>query len=125
MKSRLYNGGKWTGARFRAFIISVLRAGMKRWPPMWDTKEHAKVGRKINKRTGRLAEHYRCAACNDFFVARDVQVDHIDPVVAPETGFVNWLTYILRLYCEEDNLQVLCKECHKEKTNRERKERAK
>jgi len=29
------------------------------------------------------------------------------------------------LYCEADNLQVLCKPCHKQKTAEERKERKK
>jgi len=54
-----------------------------------------------------------------------VQIDHTDPVVDPATGFVNWDTYFDRLYCEVENLQVLCKPCHKDKTNVERKERKK
>ena len=125
MSNRKYNDGEWTEARFRAFIISALRAYMKRFPPKWKALEHAKVGRKINKRSGRLAEHYLCASCGGFFSARDVQVDHIDPVVNPEVGFEDWWTYMNRLYCEAENLQVLCKPCHKEKTNAERKERMK
>ena len=125
MSNRKYNDGEWTEARFRAFIISALRAYMKRFPPKWKALKAAMVGKKINKRTGRLAEHYLCASCGDFFVARDVQVDHIDPVVSPEEGFQDWWTYFNRLYCEADNLQVLCKQCHKEKTNAERKERMK
>ena len=125
MSNRKYNDGEWTEARFRAFIISALRAHMKRFPPKWKALKAAMVGKKINKRTGRLAEHYLCASCGGFFVARDVQVDHIDPVVSPEEGFQDWWTYFNRLYCEADNLQVLCKQCHKEKTNAERKERMK
>ena len=125
MSNRKYNDGEWTEARFRAFIISALRAYMKRFPPKWKALKAAMVGKKINKRTGRLAEHYLCASCGGFFVARDVQVDHIDPVVSPEEGFQDWWTYFNRLYCEADNLQVLCKQCHKEKTNAERKERMK
>ena len=125
MSNRKYNDGEWTEARFRAFIISALRAYMKRFPPKWKALKAAMVGKKINKRTGRLAEHYLCASCGNFFVARDVQVDHIDPVVSPEEGFQDWWTYFNRLYCEADNLQVLCKQCHKDKTNAERKERVK
>ena len=125
MSNRKYNDGEWTEARFRAFIISALRAHMKRLPPKWKALKAAMVGRKVNKRTGRLAEHYLCASCGNFFVARDVQVDHIDPVVSPEEGFQDWWTYFNRLYCEADNLQVLCKQCHKDKTNAERKERMK
>ena len=125
MSNRKYNDGEWTEARFRAFIISALRAHMKRFPPKWKALKAAMVGKRINKRTGRQAEHYLCASCGDFFVARDVQVDHIDPVVSPEEGFQDWWTYFNRLYCEADNLQVLCKQCHKDKTNAERKERMK
>ena len=125
MKNRKYNDGEWTEARFRAFIISALRAYMKRFPPKWKALKSATVGRLINKRSGRLAEHYRCASCDSFFVARDVQVDHIEPVVSPQEGFQDWWTYINRLYCEADNLQVLCKPCHKQKTAEERKERKK
>lgn len=125
MSNRKYNDGEWTEARFRAFIISALRAYMKRFPPKWKALKAAMVGKKVNKRSGRLAEHYLCASCGGFFVARDVQVDHIDPVVSPEEGFQDWWTYMNRLYCEAENLQVLCKPCHKVKTNLERKERAK
>ena len=125
MSNRKYNDGEWTEARFRAFVISALRSYMKRFPPKWKALKAASLGRLINKRSGRLAEHYRCAECLEPFVARDVQVDHINPVVDPAKGFEDWPTYMERLYCEADNLQVLCKPCHKEKTNAERKERKK
>ena len=125
MSLRKYNGGEWTEARFRAFIISALRAYMKRFPPKWKALKAASIGRVINKRSGRLAEHYKCASCDSFFVARDVQVDHIEPVVSPQEGFQDWWTYMNRLYCEAENLQVLCKPCHKQKTAEERKERVK
>jgi hypothetical protein len=83
------------------------------------------VGRTINKETGKLAQHYKCADCKGNFPAASVVVDHIDPVVDTMTGFVDWDTYIERMYCEADGLQVLCKPCHKEKTALERKERKK
>jgi len=125
MNNRKYNDGEWTEARFRAFIISALRAYMKRFPPKWKALKDAAIGKRVNKRSGRLAEHYLCAGCGEFFIARDVQVDHIEPVVDPATGFEDWWTYMNRLYCEADNLQVLCKPCHKVKTAEERKERKK
>ena len=125
MSLRKYNDGEWTEARFRAFIISALRAYMKRFPPKWKALKAASIGRAINRRSGRLAEHYECASCAEHFVARDVQVDHIEPVVSPQEGFQDWWTYMNRLYCEAENLQVLCKPCHKGKTAEERKERVK
>jgi hypothetical protein len=49
-----------------------------------------------------------------------VQVDHINPVVDPAKGFINWDIYIDRIFCEVDKLQVLCRSCHKEKTAEEK-----
>ena len=51
-------------------------------------------------------------------------VDHILPVVCPNVGFVDWNTIIERLFCEEDGFQLLCHECHMEKTSFERKKRS-
>lgn len=96
---------------------------MRRWPQKYEALKKAGVGKKTNKRTGRQAEHFKCAECKEFFIARDVQIDHKDPVVDVYAGFIDWDTYIDRLYCEANNLQVLCKPCHKAKTAQERKER--
>ncbi len=69
--------------------------------------------------------HYKCAKCKKHFVAADVQVDHIFPVVDPKTGFVSWDLFIDRIFCEIENLQVMCKPCHKVKTEEEKLERKK
>ena len=98
---------------------------MRRWPPKYEALKLAGVGKKENKRSGRQAEHYECASCNNHFIAKDVQVDHIEPVVDPKEGFVGWEVYFDRLFCEAENLQVLCTPCHKVKTAEERKARKK
>jgi len=113
------NDGEWTEGRYRSFITSTLRGGMRRWPPKWKALKKAELGRKTNKKTGKLAMHYLCGMCNEEHTAKDVQVDHIQPVVDPATGFVSWDLYIDRLFCEKDNLQVLCTKCHKLKTKEE------
>jgi hypothetical protein len=97
-----------------------LRAGSRKWPPKYETLNTAKTEKKINKATGRLAQHYRCNACQEEYTSKDVQVDHIEPVIDPKKGFISWDAFIEALYCESDNLQVLCKVCHKEKTKEER-----
>ena len=114
------NGGKWTEARYRSFVISTLRAGSRKWPPKYETLNAAKTEKKVNKATGRLAQHYLCAMCEQEYTQKDVQVDHIKPVVDPKKGFVSWDTYIDRMFCEGKNLQVLCKICHAEKTKLEK-----
>jgi hypothetical protein len=117
-----YNGGTWTTARFNGFVKSTLRSGSQRWPPKYKALGQAKQGKRINPATGRLAEHYRCAACKGDFPAKNIQVDHISPVIDPNTGFTTWDDVIKRMFCEEDNFQILCRECHKEKTNSEKQQ---
>ena len=115
---RTHNGNSWTDARFRSFIVSILRAGTRRWGPKYDALKEAATEKKINKKTKRLAQHYKCNACKKDFPRTGVEVDHILPVVEGE--FVDWNTYIERLFCEGENLQVLCVPCHKKKTLKEK-----
>ena len=119
------NGGEWTEARFRSFVTSALRAASRRWPPKYKALKEAFVGRKVNAKTGKMAMHYKCHSCRKHFVAADVQVDHIEPVVDPTKGFKTWDIFIGRIFCEIENLQTLCKPCHKIKTDQEKQERKK
>jgi 5-methylcytosine-specific restriction endonuclease McrA len=108
----------WSKARKHSYIVSVLRAGTRRWPEKYETLNEAKTEKKINKKTGRLAQHYACAACNKEFAATGVQVDHIQPVISKE-GFTTWDSFIENLFCSKENLQVLCTTCHDLKTKKE------
>lgn len=114
---------EWTEARYRTFVVSALRAALRRWPPKYKVLKAAAVERKINALTGKMAMHYKCAACEEHFPATGVQVDHIKPVVDPKKGFVSWDVYIERIYCDAKGLQVLCKPCHASKTKAERNAR--
>lgn len=51
-----------------------------------------------------------------------VYVDHIEPIV-PLTGWESWDSYIERMFCEKEGLQILCEECHDVKTRAEKKKR--
>jgi len=119
------NGNEWTEARFKSFVTSALRAASRRWPVKYLALKQALIGRKTNKKTGKLAQHFKCNACNEAFVAADVQVDHISPVVDPAKGFISWDIYVDRLFCEIDNMQVLCVPCHKLKSATEKLTRTK
>ena len=115
---------EWTLARKHSFIVAVLRSGTRRYPPKYETLNDAKTEKKINVNTGRLAQHYLCNECRDDFPAKNVQVDHINPVVSSQ-GFTTWDSFIANLYCEKNNLQVLCLECHAIKTQQEKTQRKK
>ena len=109
------NNKQWTEARFNSFIKSLLRKGTMRWGPINSTKKSAWVERG----------KYLCAGCKKVVPltvdkSKNVFVDHVEPVVDPLVGFKDWDTYINRMFCEESNLQVLCKACHDKKTKKER-----
>lgn len=116
-KEKTRNGGQWTEARFNGFITSILRSGSRRWAPKYSTLKDAYTKTKINKKSGRLAKHFRCAICAGEFTSTNVQVDHIIPI--GKGG--DWNSFIEALFCEKENLQVLCKPCHKDKTKSENK----
>ena len=57
-------------------------------------------------------------------MGKDVQVDHTVPVIDPVNGFETWDIFVERLFCDIGNLSVLCKPCHKIKTDEEKAIRA-
>tara|TARA_R110002012_G_scaffold23959_2_gene80821 strand:+ start:1164 stop:1487 length:324 start_codon:yes stop_codon:yes gene_type:complete len=95
----------------------------QKWAPKNQAKKKANVSRGL----------YLCAECKQHVPTsirvggvrkNNIFVDHIKPIVDPLVGFVSWDEFVDRLFCEEDNLQVLCKECHDVKTKEERALRA-
>mgnify|MGYP000429110550 FL=1 len=110
---------EWTLARKKAFIIAVLRNGSRRWPPKYETLNEAKTEKKVNENTGRIAQHFKCKKCKKDFPQKMVEVDHIKPIVGIH-GFTTWDAFIQALFCDKDNLQVLCKPCHLVKTKKEK-----
>jgi hypothetical protein len=71
------------------------------------------------KRSGKT--FYRCAITKKLFTIDQVKVDHIDPVVDPNVGWVDYNTYMSRLFCPVDQLQVISRKEHDKKTKREGK----
>jgi hypothetical protein len=121
MKAKHRNGGKWTEARYRSFVMSALRKAQ--WGVKYSAIRLAYDSVGINPATKRKRKLYRCASCNNNFPQDKVVADHISPVV-PVTGFDSWDNVIERMFCEAGGFQVLCKECHHEKSQKENKERA-
>ena len=112
-------GGRWTQAKYNSFIKSTLRGATKRWAPISDCLKAARKARGL----------YLCAECQELIPAtkpvdgkrkKNAIVDHIKPVINPETGFTTWDECIENMFCEQDNLQVLCLDCHTIKCNEER-----
>lgn len=121
MIKKTRNNGRWTESQFNSFIKGLLRRGSIRWGVRADVLNKAKRGKKVNKKTKRIAMHYECNICHKLFPLSNMDVDHIIPIIKDE--FTSWDDVINKMYCEEDNLQVICKDCHKEKTKSETEKR--
>lgn len=92
-----------------AFVYLVAAARkIWRWSP-----ERRKV-----KLAAKVGDKYRCAKCKKFF--EKVDVDHIEPVGKAPRSWDGWDEYYKKLFCSEQNLTVLCKVHHKEKSKQER-----
>lgn len=100
------------------YIINVLRRGTLKWPGR--TNALRKARKRFRNGVTKKGEtkwkfFWRCKKCLKWYRDEgDVEVDHIDPV-GPYKGDLH--EYALRMYCDEDNLQVLCITCHAKKTS--------
>lgn len=107
----------WTTARFWSFIRSALRNASNKYPPKYQAKNEAK--REYKGENKRQKYEYLCALCNQYFPAKDVEVDHIVPA-GKLSSYEDLPGFVERLFCSKDGLRVVCKPCHKSVTNKER-----
>lgn len=70
---------------------------------------------------------YICASCKKSFVKKNTQLDHKEPVIeiGKSSSDYTWYELVSRVFCDIDNLEVLCKNCHNKKSAKEAEERAK
>jgi hypothetical protein len=107
------NSGTMTESAFWSFIRSALRQKSRWWKPISECK--AKAKRKYSGPNKRQKFEYKCNKCNNWFPEKEVSVDHITCAGSLHAG-ADIKGFIDRLFCEIDNLQVLCKVCHDTKT---------
>ncbi|MCK5021533.1 MAG: hypothetical protein KAS32_31270 [Candidatus Peribacteraceae bacterium] len=72
--------------------------------------------------------HHPCNSCKKLFRPYQVEIDHVDEVgkfiiegKKTKTKYgdcrvINWQEWMDRVFCDLDNFQVLCVECHQKKT---------
>lgn len=90
------------------FVTQTLRRATFRWPFKNMAKSKMRVERGL----------YECQSCHGIFSPKDIELDHIIPVVDLKKGFTSWDDFIKRLFVKTDDFQVLCKNiCHTQKTN--------
>lgn len=123
-------------------IRSAIRRTFSRSPLVQEVIKKVRSEHDQFKKDGTLAKRkavrYKCANCGKLFMRKDIAVDHIDPVIPINESFISWDKFVDRLFCGENNLQVLCSytlkrkdefggetSCHYKKTQEEKRERKK
>ncbi len=102
-----------TEAAFWGMIRSVLRQKSRFWAPIRVCKLGAR--RTCRGGGGRQQWEYQCNHCHRWHPEKNIQVDHIRPAGTLRCAH-DLPGFVERLFCEADNLQVLCTHCHKLKT---------
>lgn len=76
--------------------------------------------KKDGTRHKKNAVQRQCQVCNTWVGSSKISVDHISPVISVDDGFQDWNEFVSRLWCDKENLQRICDECHNKKTHQER-----
>lgn len=96
--------------RLKKIILSGLGKAWMYWPPRAEVRRRC----KDPNRTG----WFICEICHQS--REKIDIDHLEPCVSPIVGMVSWGEYIERRFVfSADQLQGICKDCHKAKTKRE------
>lgn len=114
------NGGTWSEARFFQAIRSALRGVFKFWVPAKEVLMAARVpwpgprGRKWG---------FVCERCQTLNLRDQVEIDHVQPAGACRS-LAELADFIANLTPEHPAaFQVLCLDCHRQKTDKEAKRR--
>lgn len=67
----------------------------------------------------------KCETCGKMEAKSNVQIDHREPLIPIDSSLeeMTWDQVVDRLWCDEDNLAIICKPCHRSKSSAEMKER--
>lgn len=111
------NAGTMTESAFWSFIRSTLRQKSRWWKPITQCKLESR--RPYKGPLKRQKFEYQCNSCKKWFPEKKINVDHIVGAGSLNCG-ADLPGFVERLFCEQDNLQVLCEVCHNEKTQLEK-----
>lgn len=112
-----------------AFAKGVLRRATRKTKGYNECLSKVKRLEPMVKKDGtkgkKMLSWFKCAHCEGEFKRREINVDHIIPIVPVDAPIPEISDWIHRLYCDSSELQVLCITCHKVKSKAEAAARAK
>ncbi len=115
---RTRNDGTMTEAQFWGWIRSSLRRMSQRWKPIYGILKDSKRAVTAADRAkwgNRIKFVHQCSRCKGWFPKKLVEVDHkID--CGSLKNYNDLPGFVERLLCEREGLQLLCHDCHQNKT---------
>jgi hypothetical protein len=87
------------------FTMQALRRATYRWPYGHMALARQRIERGL----------YTCESCKQAFGPKEINKDHIEPVI-PVTGKKSWDETIERMLVKSSGYQILCLTCHDAKT---------
>lgn len=115
------NGNTLSESEFFNKIRAALRRSFRFWQPMMVALN--KASRPSQSSNKRLKTEYQCSSCQKWFPRTQVQIDHIVPC-GSLMSYDDIVPFIKNLTQEDsDSYQILCKPCHKTKTDKEKADR--
>lgn len=116
--ARTRNGGSETESQHMGKIRSALRNISRWWKPFAMALKAASVTHYVGRRRRVV---YLCSVCNKLYDRKQVEVNHIIPVGSLK-AYSDLPGFCERLFVEDVSLlEVVCKECHLEITQEQRK----
>lgn len=104
-------------------FLTSLRSAMRRKSMHSPMLRWAKLAvRRDYEGPERHKFEYPCTICKEWFPDKEIEVDHIIPC-GTLTKIEDIPEFSRKLFCLEDNLRILCKECHRDVTNKQRKKK--
>ena len=107
-----------------ATIRGAIRRAFARSPSVIDKMNESRREVPRYRQDGSRAKknwvQRQCEVCQQWASSTKMSVDHIEPVVSVDDGFIDWNVFVARLWCDKSNLQRICDDCHDKKTYKER-----
>ncbi len=107
-------GGTKTEAWYWGFIRSGLRRKFMCYPVNYQARNLAR--RKYEGPNERQRWEYQCSECRGWYMQKETQLDHVEPCGTLKC-YEDLPGFVARLFCEANNLRVLCKSCHNKITH--------
>ena len=114
------NAGTMTNAMFWSFIRSALRNKSRWWKPITQCRMNSRRAYKGTNKRQKF--EYQCNKCKNWFPDKQIAVDHKVPAGSLNNGD-DLKGFVERLFCEVEDLQCLCSNCHDIKTKDEKTSR--